>query len=76
MPKAVHFIKNKVTETFVIHPDYPNFRKEFTDWPSAKKAFIEELRDRKISLYTNLEKEKIEELMEILKIEEVNRSEH
>ena len=72
MAKEVVLIKNRGTGVIIINP-YSKDRKEFFDWPSAKKVLIEENKGRKIYLYTNFEDEIIRELEQELKVIDLKR---
>jgi hypothetical protein len=72
MAKEIVLIKNRVTGVILINP-YSKDRKEFFDWPSAKKILIEENKGRKIELYTNFEDEIINELESELKLVKLKR---
>jgi len=72
MAKEIVLIKNKITGVILLNP-YSKDRKEFFDWPSAKKVLIDENKGRKISFYTNFEDEIIRELEQELKVVDLKR---
>lgn len=72
MVKEIHFIQNDVTRVFIKNP-HKRDRVEYPDWPSAKKALVEECRRRKIKVKTNISDELLDELKKALNIIDLMR---
>jgi hypothetical protein len=72
MAKEIHFIINDATRIFIKNP-YNKDREEYPNWQFAKKSLIEECRDRKVKLKTNISDELLDELKKELNIIDLER---